>query len=80
MQAYCASHLQLLPPHIAEQQPVNVAGGAMDMLLPVSGDKGAVYRQQHLCPVAHAFREGWEREVKQQGVASPPPCLHSTWI
>lgn len=80
MQACCASHLQLLPPHIAEQQPVNVAGGTMDVLLPVSGDKGAVHRQQHLCPVAHAFREGWKGEVKQQSVASPPPCLHSTWI
>ena len=71
------SHLQLFPAYITEQQPVNMVGEALDMLLPVAHHQGAVHGQQHFCPVAHVLWECWEGEVNEEGVATPPACLHA---
>ena len=70
-------YLQLISPHIAQEQPVNVSGRPLDMPLPGTSHKCTVHRQQHLCPMAHAFRKGWEGEIYEQSVAAPPACLHS---
>lgn len=69
--------LQLFPPHIAEQQAVDMVGGALDMLPPDACHQSAVQRQQHLRPVAHVLWKRREWEVNQESVAAPPACLHA---
>ncbi|KAA6429953.1 MAG: hypothetical protein FRX49_00385 [Trebouxia sp. A1-2] len=56
----------LISPHIAQEQPVNVSGRPLDMLLPSTSHKGTVHRQQHLRPMAHALRKSREREIYEQ--------------